>query len=167
MKIALKQGIIKKVTSSIRNYPDSIEIKKTCCWLLTTFIIFTQNKVHKDIDSDFDSEDEQDQEFLEDELPQTVFDLSEENMLKSQLKRNSVEKLITRLINFIEFTEEKIAKEKEEIKLAKEKREELRLKIQQKHVDINDGRTIGKLEKRKEEEVDIAVCVTADTVQIT
>ena len=162
MKIAFQQGIIKKLISSIRNYPDSIEIKKISCWLLTVFIIFTQNKVYKDIDSDFDSEDD---EFLDDELPQTVLDLNEENLLKNQLKRNSVQKLIARLINFIECTKEKIEKEKEEIKLAKEKREELRLKMQEKEQAINDGVTSNKIENGKKEEGEFETNNTSEIIQ--
>ena len=124
LKTALKEGVIKKLIFTLRSFPDSIEIKKLCCWLLSVFILFTQNKIFKDVDSDFDSDDE----INDGELPVSVLTQQEEQLLYDQVKRNSTPKLIDQMIKFIEVTEEKIRKEKEEIKAAEEKLAELRMK---------------------------------------
>ena len=157
IKVAFQEGIIKKLVSSIRNYPDSIEIKKMSCWLLSVFITFTQNKIFKDVDSDFDSEDDEDDEFLDDEAPQTVFNLQNENLLKDQLRRNGVSKIIGRLIKFIELAEENITKEKEEIKAAEEKKDALKLKIRQKKFNNNNNNKNNEKNNRRDGEDEILI----------
>ena len=103
LKVALKEGIIKRLISTLRSFPDSIEIKKLTSRLLSIFILFTQNKIFKDVDSDFDSDDE----INDGELPVSVLTQQEEQLLYEQLKRNSAPKLIGQMIKFIEATEEK------------------------------------------------------------
>ena len=68
----------------------------------------SKNKIFKDVDSDFDSDDE----INDGELPVSVLTQQEEQLLYEQLKRNSAPKLIGQMIKFIEVTEEKIEKER-------------------------------------------------------
>jgi len=116
-----------------------------------------QNKIFKDVDSDFDSEDDEDDEFLDDEAPQTVFNLQNENLLKDQLRRNGVSKIIGRLIKFIELAEENITKEKEEIKAAEEKKDALKLKIRQKKFNNNNNNKNNEKNNRRDGEDEILI----------